>query len=63
MCYVLIGFNSTPFEDYYRVQYLRSENIDPYVMPYNKKDNYQKRFGRWVNHKAIFKTVKWQDYK
>lgn len=24
---------------------------------------YQKDFERWVNHKAIFKTVEWKDYK
>jgi hypothetical protein len=63
MCYVLIGYWSTPEEDLYRVNTLRNFGIDPFVMPYNKKDPYQKRFARWVNHKAIFKTVKWEDYK
>lgn len=46
-----------------RVEKLRELKIDPFVMPYNKKDKYQKSFARWVNHKAIFKTVKWRDYK
>jgi len=32
-------------------------------MPYNKEDLYQKKFARWVNHKAIFKSVKWVDYE
>lgn len=63
LCYVLIGYWSTPEEDLYRVESLRSLKIDPFVMPYNKKDRYQKDFARWCNHKAIFKTVKWQDYK
>lgn len=63
MCYVLIGFNSTPEEDLYRVEELRKIGIDPFAMAYNKKDIYQKKFARWVNHKAIFKTVKWEDYK
>lgn len=63
MCYVLIGFNSTPEEDLYRVEKLRELKIDPFVMPFNKADQYQKRFARWVNHKAIFKTVAWADYK
>lgn len=63
MCYVLIGYWSTEAEDIYRVEKLRELGIDPFVMPFNKKDDYQKRFARWVNHKAIFKTVKWQDYK
>lgn len=63
MCYVLIGYNSTPEEDLYRVEKLRELKIDPFVMPYDKSDPYQRNFARWVNHKAIFKTVKWKDYK
>jgi len=62
MCYVLIGYWSTEEEDLHRVEALRNMAIDPFVMPYNKKDTYQRRFARWVNHKAIFKTVKWCDY-
>ena len=63
MCYVLIGYWSTPEQDLYRVELLRGLGIDPFVMPYNKTDAYQKRFARWANHKAIFKTVKWVDYQ
>lgn len=63
MCYVLIGFDSTHEEDLYRVEELRKIGIDPFVMPYNKKDKYQKKFARWVNHKAIFRKVKWEDYR
>ena len=63
MCYVLIGFSSTPYFDLLRVEALRKLKIDPFVMPYNKKDPYQKKFARWVNHKAIFKSVKWEDYR
>ena len=28
----------------------------------DKNDFYQKRLARWVNHKAIFKSIKWEDY-
>jgi hypothetical protein len=63
MCYVLIGFNSTKEDDYYRVVKLAEYGISPFVMPYNKKDEYQKKFARWVNHKAIFNSVDWNDYK
>ena len=62
MCYVLIGYNSTPEQDLYRIEKLREMKIDPFVMPYDKSDPYQKRFARWVNHKAVFKTVKWSEY-
>jgi hypothetical protein len=60
--YVLIGYDTTPEEDMYRVMKLRKYGCNPYVMPYNKEDLYQKRFARWVNHKAIFKSVKWENY-
>ena len=60
--YILIGFDSTPEEDMYRAMKLKALGCNPYIMPYNKKDIYQKRFARWVNHKAIFKTVEWKDY-
>jgi hypothetical protein len=60
--FVLIGFNTTPEEDMYRVEKLRAYGCDPYAMPYNKADPYQKRFTRWVNHKAIFNSVPWKNY-
>lgn len=63
MVYVLIGYWSTPEEDLFRIESLRKLKIDPFVMAYNKKNYYQRRFARWVNHKAIFKSVAWKDYK
>jgi len=62
MCYVLIGFDSTPREDQERVETLRSLKIDPFVMPYDKFDLYQKSYARYVNHKAVFKSVSWKEY-
>lgn len=61
--FVLIGFNTTVHEDLYRVMRLREMRIDPFVMPYNRADQYQRRFARWVNHKAIFKSVSWEEYQ
>lgn len=61
--YVLIGYHSTPEEDLHRVETLRSYGCDPFVMPYDRSFPYQRDFARWVNHKAIFKTVSWKDYK
>lgn len=60
--YVLIGFNSNKDEDIYRVETLRGLGVNSFVMPYDKLDDYQRSFARWVNHKAIFKSVKWEDY-
>jgi len=61
--FVLIGFDTTPKQDLERVMHLRELGCMPFVMPFNKFDSYQKRFARWVNHRAIFKSVKWEDYK
>jgi hypothetical protein len=63
MCYVLIGYYDDEDEDLYRVETLHSMGIDPFVMPYNKSDRYEKMFARWVNRKAIFKSVQWEDYR
>lgn len=63
MCYVLIGYDSTPEQDLYRVETLRELKIDPFVMPFNKADEYQRKFARYVNMKAVFKTVAWKDYR
>ena len=62
MCYVLIGFNSSEEEDMYRVERLRELKIDPFVMPYNKFDSYQRRFARWVNRKELFYSVTWENF-
>lgn len=62
MCYVLIGYWSNQEEDLYRVKMLKELKISPFVMPFNKNDNYQRRFARWVNHKAVFNTVSWENY-
>ncbi len=61
--FILIGYQSTPEEDMHRVMTLSGLGADPFVMPYDKSDRYQKRFARWVNHRAIFKTVAWRDYR
>ena len=61
--FVLIGYDSSPEEDLERVMTLKNLGAKPFVMPFNKYDSYQKAFARWVNQRAIFETVKWEDYK
>lgn len=63
LVYVLIGFDTTPEEDLHRVESLRDLGAMPFVMPFDKTDPYQRRFTRWVNHKAIFKSVPWAEYR
>lgn len=49
-----------------RVENLRVHNLDPFAQPYREgKDEpsfESKRFARWVNHKATFKSVPWERY-
>lgn len=61
--FILIGYDTTPEQDYYRVMKIHKLGCDPFVMPYRKSDPYQAAFTRWVNHRAIFNTVAWQDYR
>ena len=63
MVYVLIGFDSTPEQDLYRVEALRGLGVDPFVMPFVKSDPYQHKFARWVNRMAVFNKCNWQDYQ
>jgi len=63
MCYVLIGYWSNTDEDLYRIDELERLNIDQFIMPYDSRDRYQKKFARYVNHKAIRNTVTWGEYK
>ena len=63
MCYVLIGYWSTPEEDLHRVMHLWDDyHIDAFAMPYKRYDTYQSRFSRWCNNKLIFKTRSWGEY-
>ena len=66
-CYVLV--QDIPSAER-RVLALRDAGISPFAQPYRDFSNNIEpkaetmRFARWVNHKAIFKTVKtFEDYK
>ena len=61
--FILIGYHSTEDEDMHRVMKLKELGADPFVMAYDRTNYYQRKFQRWVNHRAIFKSVKWEDYK
>jgi len=61
--FVLIGYDSEQWQDRERVETIRKWGADPFVMAYQKDDYYQRRFQRWVNHRAIFNTVSFEDYR
>ena len=64
MFYVLVGFNTPKYYDLNRIYTLRDLGVDPFVMPYDKNDEYQRRLARWCNNKIIFgKTKDFRDYE
>lgn len=52
-----------------RINALRKLGVIPFAQPYRDFDNNieptkeQKRLARWCNHKAIFKSVEFKNYK
>ena len=46
-----------------QVNKLKELGAMPFVMPYNKSDQYQKSFARWVNNRAVFNSCSWNEYK
>lgn len=67
-CYVLIGFNSTPEEDLYRLRRLKELRITPFVQPYRDFENkrtptqYEKDIARWANIRAFFKSFDFSEF-
>jgi len=64
-CYVLVKDIEDALE---RVKFLKGLYVYPFAQPYRDKENTeptkrQKAFCRWVNHRAIFRSVTWEDYQ
>lgn len=68
-CYVLVGFNSTPEHDLYRLRRLKELKILPFVQPYRDFENkrvltaYEKDLARWANRAWLFKSMDFMDYE
>lgn len=64
-CYVLVREIPQAVEV---VRALKGMNVDPFCQPYRDPQGTdppqeQKDFARWVNMKATYKTVSWEDYR
>ena len=62
MFYVLVGFNTTPEYDMHRIESLIQMGANPFVMPFDKSDPYQKHLARWCN-RFIFRKTSFEDYE
>lgn len=62
--YVLTNFNTKHEEDLYRINWLKDNGFDPYVMIFNKPaaPKETKYLQRWCNDKKIFRTVSFEEY-
>lgn len=69
VCYVLVGFNSTIEQDYFRLRTLKDFGILPFVQPYRdftnkrKPTQYEKDIARWANRMWLFNTMDFKDYE
>lgn len=64
MFYVLVGFSTDRAYDLHRIYTIRDLGANPFVMPFDKSDRYQKDLARWCNNKVIFKsTPNFEDYR
>ena len=65
--YVLIGYNTTNDEDFYRLQKIHDFNMSPYVMPYDKKDRHLYALKRFIDQRCYrqYPTIKqaWKAYR
>lgn len=68
-CYVLIGFNSTPEQDLFRLRTLKQFGILPFVQPYRDYTSnrtpttYETDLARWANRAWLFKSIDFLDYE
>lgn len=49
-----------------RIKIIKGMHLDPFAQPFRngeKPNKIQKDFARWVNHKAIFNSVSFENYK
>ncbi len=63
MFYVLVGFNTSPEYDMHRIMKLHALGANPFVMPFDKSQPYQRHLARWCNNKAVFKTTTFDEYE
>lgn len=69
VCYVLVGYNSTPEQDLHRLNTLKRLGILPFVQPFRDYENkrkptqYEKDISRWANRAWLFKSMDFEDYE
>ena len=60
--YVLVGFNTTPEQDLYRCEKLKSMGVNAFVMQYTKTP-FTKHLARWSNRRQLYWSMDFDQYK
>jgi hypothetical protein len=61
--YVLVGFNTTPEEDLFRLNYLRDRGQSAFVQRYNMvTDKRLTLLAQWANQHDMFRTKTWEQF-
>lgn len=63
MFYVLVGAGTSREYDMERITRLHALGANPYVMPFDRSDPYQRHLARWCNNKIIFKSTDFESYE
>ena len=63
MVYILVGFNSTPEYDMYRIKTVDKLGGQPYACKFDGNDPYQHHLARWCNNKFIFRKTDFDHYE
>jgi hypothetical protein len=63
MFYVLVGFNTSREYDMHRITEIERMGANPFVMPFDKSDPYQRHLARWCNNKIIYRKTSFEDYE
>ena len=62
MFYILVGFVDDPEYDMRRILTIAEMGADPFVMPFDKGDPYQRHLARWCNG-HIYRATAFDDYE
>lgn len=59
--YVLVGYNTTPYQDLYRCRKLKELGVNAFVMQY-KVSPFTRHLARWSNRRALYWSMDFEDY-
>lgn len=65
VCYILVNYDTTLEQDFYRIQLCRELNISPYPMIYDKEhaDGIYRKIKRWCNPLIFWHCPTFEEYK